>query len=265
MQTLEHRAHRSADLQRAPTSESLLTPAAVYRVMVDPKTKTALQCSGTTPCTPDDWATQIELGELAYPFGYIHRGRPEYDFIPDLLEGATVATDKSGKVTLTKETAAYRLSVRLDPSHGWLADRIEYTALGPADGTPRIDSCRYIAQQVERHGDTWLPVRYEHHVTTPAYEYVSKDVRVFENGTFVAVNPDVVEEDQPGKPHVVRSPGHSGVGEVALTEISLAPLADDDFQLQAQAPAGLDISLEEVVRTGQVLINGKLFPNVTRR
>jgi hypothetical protein len=162
-------------------------------------------------------------------------------------------------VTLVAETDGYRLTVWLDPAKGWMADRIQCALLGPGDGGPHIESCDYEVVDASRYGETWLPERFHQRVVKPAYTIVHENIRVVDNSLVSVRNGSKV-----GEPYVVNSPRSAGVGEVTLSNISVQPLTDADFQVQAKAPKRLGMSIEAAVRSGQTLVNGKLFPKVIR-
>ena len=248
-----------SDKRRVSTYfEALLTPRVQYGISAHVDTKTAHAVTSYLEIPKDYWQTQTGFGYLSYPFGYLKDGR-EYRYIPDMIREASKRAvheegESSALVVLASETEEYELSIGLDPSKGWFAERIEFTRTTPAEDAARPEYCLYTVEHSSNHGGVWLPDLYHCRISRRAGKHkLSGGVRVVD-GAFVVVTGDA----EIGTDTVDKSKS-TLIAEVTLSDIDLGPLSDSDFQLQTTIPNGTEVSMQDahhldfVWRDGEVV------------
>ena len=237
---------------RETYSEQSWTPHTFLEAQVDVETGVAESIGGLVSVPEDYWTAAYGIATLGYPFGYLPDGLT-CQFIPDLLRDATVTIDDSGAVTLESVNDEYRLSVRLDPEKGWMVDRIEYTLIDKDPARVRRENCLYEVTASSVHDDVWIPDAYRCREVIPAREYRPKHLRLVD-GAVVSVREGV----EVGEPYVVKHPRTTGVADVTLTDISLQPLCDADFTIQAKVPEVLPVSMQDDRDSEFVWMDGKV-------
>lgn len=234
----------SSDRRARVYHEKLLTPDAMHQLTARIDTNVAESFTSYLEVPDDYWATGIGWSYLAFPFGYLNDGR-EYRYIPDMIRNApkevTAAEgDGSPGVVLACRLDECEFRVVLNPSKGWMAERIEF-ARTPSPGDPgRAERLVYSVARSSSHDGVWLPELYQCEISKPSGKRnLPARVRVVD-GALV-----VVPEGSEMGANSIEIPERTVVAEVALSSIDVGPLSASDFQIQTVVPDGLEVHMQD--------------------
>jgi hypothetical protein len=256
------------DKERASSlNETLITSRALLEISArtDQTNADKAAVSGFTGylrIPADYWQKHLTLGCLSYPFGYIQDGR-EYKYIPDMLRKATkkVAFEKgesSPLAVLTCETEDYLFNIRLDPSKGWMPDRVEFTRKASSKDDVRHDYCLYTVDHSSDHGGVWIADLYHCKVSSPAgRNKLPENIRIV-NGVYILIGKNT-KDPKPGVGYIER-PKSNIIAEITLSDIDLSPLHDSDFQIQTKIPNGTRVYMQDDMELDFNWQNGKILP-----
>lgn len=244
--------------QASRYNESLVTPNADHQISVDAN-KATVMGFGSYLNVPKDYWKRLGFGYLSYPFGYIKEGR-EYKYIPDMIRKApkkivSEEGNASSLVVLACETEDYALNIGLDPSKGWMAERIELKRIASANDELRPDYCLYTVEHSSDHGGVWLPDSYHCEVSRPAGRQKLPDNVRMVDGKLIMVRGDAKE----GEDSIERGKA-TLIAEVTLSDIDLSPLRDSEFQLETNIPNGTKVSMQDAQHLEFVWRDGKAVP-----
>jgi hypothetical protein len=247
---------------RARTSqynESLITSGALQQISVNADGVTVHGFTSYLNSPKDYWKNHLGLLYLSYPFGYLQDGR-EYRHVPDLIRRASRKVvsqrgESCSLVVLTCETEEYALSIQLDPSKGWMADRLEFERTVSPKGDIRPDYCLYAVDRSSDHGGVWLPDLYHCKVSEPAgRQKLPENIRIVDGKIIIVPKGSRVGTD------AIERPKATLIAEVTLSDVDLSPLHDSDFQLQTNIPNGTRVSMQDALHLEFVWRDGKIVP-----
>ncbi|MGA2060671.1 MAG: hypothetical protein ABSG67_09345 [Thermoguttaceae bacterium] len=264
---IENPQTESDKVRATSLDETLITSRALLEIstLTDKTNADKATVSGFTgylKIPADYWQKHLTLGCLSYPFGYIQDGR-QYKYIPDMIRNGTkkVAFEKGDSTPLAVlacETEEYLFNIRLDPSKGWMPDRIEFTRKASSKADVRNDYCLYAVDHSSDHGGVWIADSYRCKVSSPAgRNKLPENIRMV-NGAFILIDKNT-KEPKPGVDYI-EYPKSTLIAEVRLSDIDLSPLHDSDFHIQTKIPNGTRVYMQDVIGPVFIWQNGKILP-----
>jgi hypothetical protein len=234
-------------------SEQLITANSVLEISVDPKTLRAQVCTSYLEIPKDYWERRTGFLYLSFPFGYLQTG-PEYQYVPAMLKNAVLKEVDASAVELSSKTTEYELSIWLVPSKGWMPQRMEYSRLAPTERADQIRHALYTVDKSSSHDGIWLPDSFHCECVSAARPHrLTPNIRIRDG-----VRDSAATNDGQGAA-VIEEPKMSLVAEVSVSAIKPNCLLDDDFQLQATVPDGLDVWMQDARDLRFVWRDGKII------
>lgn len=239
-------------------SESLVTAEKCYEASVDPATDSVKGLSSSLERPELYWTTQAGFLALSCPVGYLLDGnRYRYRSLPELMHAGTLSVQQSGdSVLLTCKTDDYELSLKLQPSKGWMSERIDYRRTDSEEDPTRPSRISCVVEQSTRQDGIWFPTVYRLDESYPAGKQQLPPNMRRVNGGLVMVQ----EGSNLGSRFIERK-AQSAMSEVSLSEIEVNSVSDADFRLHASVANGVKVYMRDAPHLDFVWLNGAPVPS----
>lgn len=239
-------------------TESLVTAEKCYEASVDPATDSVKHLSSSLEQPESYWTSRAGFHDLSGPVGYFLDGnRYGHRFLPVMLHGGSLSAQRSGaSVLLTSKTDDYELSLKLQPSKGWMAERIDYQRTDSDEDPTRPSQFSYVVEQSALQDGIWFPTVYRYDRAYPAgKQQLPPNMRKVNGGLVV-----VQEGSKLGSRFIERK-ARSVISEVTLSEIKMNNVSDADFRLHASIANGVKVTMRDALHLDFVWFNGAPAPS----
>jgi hypothetical protein len=250
----------SADLY----SEQLVKPDQDVELSVNPRTDRAEVCCAFLTAPANVWeSNQAGLSYLANPFGYLQTGG-NYQNLVSLLRSDDVkdiAVKQTGPQTFLKcVTSVYEVSWWLNPEKGWMPEQIECKRLAATTDSNQLVYSKYVVKKASQHDGIWLPDSFTcQEKYSAGVHHLPPDMRVRKGIDGKYVYWTTSDKNAPGDT-TIQVPASSVFAEVAISEVKVNRITDDDFHLHAIIPDGLQVSMQDDIHEKYHWQEGKIVP-----